>query len=67
MLSKTTLLPIPKFKTIGEAQKWAEDFCSFFQKFYSELYNEFNESTKISVKGKDGYSVHGFFGSKNDM
>jgi len=67
MLPKTIQLPKPKFTNIEEARRWAEDFSEFFKRFYSNMYNEFNESTKISVRGSDRTQLHGFFGSKDDM
>lgn len=67
MLSKVIQLPKPKFKNVEDAQKWAEDFIASFERFYSQLYNEFNESTKVSVRGNDNIQLHGFFANKNDM
>ncbi len=60
MLPKSIQIPRPKFKTIEEAQEWAENLYEFLEKFHSMLYNEFNEQTKIAVRGKDGTIVHGF-------
>ena len=67
MLPKSVLLPKPRFKTIEEAQQWAEDLCNFFERFYANLYSEFNENTKVAVRGKDSRLMHGFFGSKDDV
>jgi hypothetical protein len=62
MLPKQIQIPKPNSKTVEEAQKWAEDFIVFFERFYSSLYNESLESTRLRVRSKaeDGTIIHKF-------
>lgn len=67
MLPKSIILPRPNFKTIEEAQKWADNLISALQIYHLKLYDEFQENEKFICIGNDKKHVHGFVSRKADF
>ncbi len=68
MLPKIILPPKPnRIKDIEDVKKWIEAWNEFFERTYKQIYAQFEEFDKVSVKGNDGTEIHGFFSQKSDI